>query len=273
MTPTWSEPRWCVEYDSLRHVPLRVMRTLLMTFLPWKFWSQLQMHHEIRPGRIVAYVLILLALGYAMVAVGAGVWAWSYVGGYGGQITPHATPGPAALRAAALPFSAEPLGTYSVPTRLGRFPMASPDRMTWFVVRESLRRAAPFALLQVIAAIAFLALPISRRRAKVQWRHIARVGVYGLSLAAAMTCIAFVTFLTGHMDAGGGAGSIVRLVNDVLTAIFPFAMLALAPAHVVWWSLATSRYLKMPHAWGVGFAVVLIGTLAAVLILAAAGWL
>lgn len=270
---SWGEPPWCVEYGAQREIPSRALLTLLLTFRPWKMWSQLRMHHAISPGRVGTYVLILLATGYVMLALGAGIWAWSYVSGYGGQITPHVTPAPAALRALAFPFSTEPLGTYSVPTRGGRFPMASPDSMTWSILTPSLRSAAPVALLQAIAALAFLALPISRRRAKVKWRHIVRVCVYGLPLAGAMWFIAFLTFWTGYIDAGGGPGSIVRQANDVLATIFPFALLAMVPAHVVWWSLATSRYLKMTHAWGVGFAVVLIGTLAAVVVFAAMGWL
>jgi len=60
-------PLWCVEFEPRRsRIPRASLRTLMRSFRPWRFWSQVQMSHDVRPGRILAYlgclVLSLLVL-------------------------------------------------------------------------------------------------------------------------------------------------------------------------------------------------------------------
>ena len=62
------EPRWCVEFGSIITFPFRLIGTLLMSCWPWRFWRTLQLQHEIRWGRIAAYLLMIAMLMYFVFA-------------------------------------------------------------------------------------------------------------------------------------------------------------------------------------------------------------
>lgn len=89
--------------------------------------------------------------------------------------------------------------------------------------------------------IGFVLLPISRRRAKVRWSHIARVTAYNafvLSLlgAVCMLCLSAMLTIPKTADIAGQAGSI----------IIHFVMM---PMTIVWWAMAINRYLCIPRGW------------------------
>lgn len=102
------------------------------------------------------------------------------------------------------------------------------------------------------SAAAFALLPQSRREAKVRWRHIIRVFLYSLALVLLLP-----TFFVLSRIA-------IFLFNSFGGWLEQFAIWSLVCIPlilVIWWSVATRRYLKMRHAWGVGAAVVVVAVL------------
>jgi hypothetical protein len=107
--------------------------------------------------------------------------------------------------------------------------------------------------------IGFVLLPISRKRAKVRWRHIGRVTVYSLWIPIAMayfvtTLGLLATILPSFTDWGWWLAS---MASNVLIWV---ALLA-------WWAIAIWRYLRIPHGWAIAplLAALTIILLAAVM--------
>jgi hypothetical protein len=165
-------------------------------------------------------------------------------------MTPSTGGWPVFLQGALLPLSNNPVGQFSYPG--GTIPYQSPASglSYWFGAAPALLAALSS---QLVCGIAFALLPVSRRRAKVNWSHIIRVTSYGFALVIpAIMATMLSAGLTLGMNRGGG---------EWLVAIAAACWLALPIMLVIWWSTATSRYLRMPHAWGVGVSVVILGLL------------
>jgi hypothetical protein len=130
----------------------------------------------------------------------------------------------------------------------------------WHVVRFGLnesmwgfsdRRAVParafVGCVSLMAApLGFVLLPISRRLARVRWRHLIRIALYS-----------FMIFLIPL-----GADCYIQMTGEFGRAlvIMPwFITIASALAGLLWWSAATRNYLRIPHAWAVGVYVLVFG--------------
>ena len=89
--------------------------------------------------------------------------------------------------------------------------------------------------------LGFLFLPVSRKRSKVRWRHIARVTVYSLSIPLVLIYILVVPITLGM---------VVDSLED-LAWFFSFWMIfvGLWVALLITWVLAIGQYLKIPHGW------------------------
>ena len=70
--PRLHRPRWCVEYGRVIAFPWRCVKTLCVSFWPWRFWWGLQMSHEARWLRIAAYLLVIFLAVYAAFAFEVG---------------------------------------------------------------------------------------------------------------------------------------------------------------------------------------------------------
>lgn len=92
----------------------------------------------------------------------------------------------------------------------------------------------------LLLPMSFALMPFSMRKARVRWSHIARVTVHSIFIP--ITCL------------------LAALVMLVVAALFfsmeaAFEVLEVAVRYVpwlavaLWWHAATSRYLKIPHAW------------------------
>lgn len=106
--------------------------------------------------------------------------------------------------------------------------------------------------LALLLPITFILLPASRRKAKVQWRHIGRIAIYSFS---------FVSIITTLLVLGIGMTLIPQTSDWTpdLTWQLPWLLWLLVP---VWWWVAIKRYLHMPHAAAVAFLMtVMIGLL------------
>ena len=86
----------------------------------------------------------------------------------------------------------------------------------------------------------FALLPVTRRRAKVRWRHIARVWLYGLAIPigfvlAVYTSISIALFID-------------RGVTRWQDTFEPLVWLAPVPFLLAWWYSAIRFHLRLPHA-------------------------
>jgi hypothetical protein len=109
------------------------------------------------------------------------------------------------------------------------------------------------AMLIALFPIAFILLPVSRRRAKVRWAHLWRITAY----SAFIPVIVAIICLAGHNLSLMGVNwpILARLEQNMALATLIFVP--------IWWAAAIRHYLRMPHA--VPVAVLL--TLMLVLIL------
>ena len=107
--------------------------------------------------------------------------------------------------------------------------------------------------------LAFVLLPISRRRAKVRWGHLARVTCYGMVIPAAIVtcmlgCIAVGYAYSDARDASIGLAHALGRYGMVLCIL-------------VWWVAAIRCYLRIPHGWAIApiFAILVVVILAGAL--------
>ena len=98
----------------------------------------------------------------------------------------------------------------------------------------------------------------------MRWAHIVRITLYSLPVAIVCTGGWLVTAALF----GPRGGSVLVPLAVVVGAAASFATALVIPFAVVWWSVATGRYLRIPHAWGVGVSVVVISLLLTVLTIA-----
>ncbi len=115
-------------------------------------------------------------------------------------------------------------------------------------------------LTPLTSALAFAALPWSRRRAKVRARHVARIAMHAM-------CVPFIAL------AFGAAGSIwSALLHPPIVrghALHWLAIVVLVVGTLLWWRAAVDDYLRMEHPWAVAVSASIIGLLAPVSVLGA----
>jgi hypothetical protein len=253
-------PGWCVEYArGWWGVPWRSARTFVVAWWPWGFWKSLKMTHDARWPRIVAYVLLLAVPLYVFVSVSHGLAAWAVWKDYSAYGVGR-LPSPVRVVAQSMlfPYSNSPPGTMTMPGRpwlSSSFPPpARQPRADWNRL-ESWGALLPVVVVVLLCPAGFLALPVSRRRAKVRYAHIHRVTLYSMTFLLLPMCG---LFTDSPLSMASRYSPIVwALRGAVLGASLGFPVVL-----VVWWSCATGRYLKIAHAWGVGLAVVLMAFLA-----------
>ncbi len=251
-------PRWCVESPVFRYTDrLRApLQTLVRTFWPWRFWGSLKMSHEIRWRAIGGYLLGEGLAVYIVFCLAHGALAWAVLTGGGAGVFGF-IPRPALTFHWAdialpilLPLADWPLGSTNLSPR-------DLFKLFWL----PLLPAAAFLLsVHVLCAAGFFTLPVSRKIAKVRWGHINRATLYGLGLFVPLAC-AFppgVALVQNPNSSFSIAGRVLLLVAGVLA-------LLLIPMEMAWWSTATGRYMRIPHAWGVGASVVVMSLGATVL--------
>ena len=300
-------PRWNVEFplrmiDFLVNVP----RTLICSFMPWKFFSSLRMHHEFRPLRIVGYLLVLFCLPYVIFVARLGYDAWTNYGYIQKDpgVTMNVSRAHVVAQAVFMPLSSQPPGTLTraatnrqlqwmlsrgraLPATIGgvraySLPLESPvelfERRYRFLSNLTFWEVCPelmlfrksgtewrihwklllgFLLLAAVFSglcpLGFVLLPESRRAAKVHREHLVRITLYGLTFLAVIMAWIMISLAFGRE---------YDLNYSVLNMRVQIVCLIVLPlVHLVWWSVATDKYLKMPHAWGVGASVVIIAYL------------
>lgn len=257
LSPSVRKPAWCVEYAANRWaVPWRCVKTLAMTFWPWGFWKSLKMTHEPRWLRLSAFLFLLVAVCYIAFAIGSGVVGFAHSAGVKRDPSVSTTVGTPSvvLRCALLPFSRYSPGIVKGST------WSEPYWSSYEIFGGSWQLVCGggigFAFAQITTAFTFVILPISRRIARVRWAHIFRVAVYAVGLVVpfvVLNCVLVVTEEVAYRSSynaplSSAAEVGIPLVGTVLTF-----------AHILWWSIATSRYLRMAYGLVVGLVVAVIG--------------
>jgi len=220
------------------------------------------MSHPSRWWRLVAYLGSLVVGLYVAFALANGLAMWqswydtlNYVG-----YTPTTGGWPVFWHGVLLPLSDRSIGAWTFGGGVA-WAYETPREVfpyTWYKL--------PILLLAVLlmhtgCGLTYAALPITRRRCKVRWSHIVRVTLYGYVLFAP----AVILFLVVAPD------TVARTaLGDLLAPAASLALYATPLLEVAWWTASTSRYLRMPHAWGVGVAVAVVGALFS---LAVVGWI
>ncbi|MCP3902862.1 MAG: hypothetical protein GY715_04425 [Planctomycetes bacterium] len=280
LSPKRRVPAWNVECARTPwHVPRTCVRTLWRTMRPWRFWTELKMTHEVRANRLAVYVVFLLAFVYGAFAVSQACAVLFSTSGPPSKVLF------AAGYAAALPWSWDPPDYYyvtqgvAIPQRrpIGftvseppppleltrRFTRGAFDAVNvrnllfgfratnpWSGGFENIIGLILFSMIPVLTTpLGMIALPQSRRKAKVLPRHIVRVTVYSLVLVPVALVYAILRFT--FADSWINLCSDWRLVGWWLVPVFL----------MIWWTAAIRRYLRMPHAPGVAAAIVVIGIL------------
>ncbi|UCD76648.1 MAG: hypothetical protein JSV91_06925 [Phycisphaerales bacterium] len=110
--------------------------------------------------------------------------------------------------------------------------------LTFHLVRSVLILATGLWIL-LFLPLSFILLPASRRKAKVRWRHIWRVGAYSLFIPLTCAPVAGLCVAIGYAVPSRLA-SMLFLVEAMLAVPMMIAI-------VLWWAVAIKRYLQMPH--------------------------
>lgn len=251
-------PRWSVEQGVRFHLPWTALQTIVMAHRPGTFWRSIKPWHDIRPARLLFFILAMLAASYLVFAMlQAGLAArqvWDSPPAFAPQTTNAAI---VFLRVLINPFSSQSPGTTAYP--FGTYPISPPVEYISHYWSTGLTLSIGLLVVQVLCAMGFAVLPQSRRKAKVKWSHIMRITLYG-------TAIPFVLFMLFAMQ----VLAMVILVDagylgmNFVGVFIGLYLLAVLPWLVAWWSFATGRYLQMNHPWGVGMAVVVMAILALV---------
>jgi hypothetical protein len=269
------DPAWFVE-SRLKPLGLarRAIATLLRLAWPWGFWSQVSMRTPLSARGIAAFLLVLACVAHGVAAVGriernAPRWGRTAPGTVD-HIVAVVTPlnryyGTSIMISARLPdppssawertiriahgfvYSIDFTGL--VPPRPGLHPFAPQ-----IVDPVTTSRLASAALVPVLAPCMLLLLPISMRRARVRFRHIARAAIYSLALLVPLFALALYACIANWHLYIGTQDWIGRMRPHVLT-------IAAALVTLPWLAAIVARYLRLPRAWPVALACTAIATL------------
>jgi hypothetical protein len=239
LSPKLRGTDWFVEH-AFRwwQIPYRTFTTLIMALRPWRFWREVRLTDRFRFGAMVAFLVLVLALLAIVLDATHGIAASLHYR----QMRAAGAPPPVShaefvIRSVALPWS-EGTGPAKRWWPLGRryfWDRAYGSGGTW------IRRSVLIAAMSALMPLTFMAIPITRRRAKVRWPHLIRICIYGMPIVGLAIGFAIVQNLSQHWSALRWLVMTNRMSNLVLFVIVP-AMLG------VWWWHGVSRYLRLPHA-------------------------
>jgi len=252
-------PRWNIEYaHGLGRTAMALPFTAALSFLPRYFWRRLCMTLEPRWRRLAFYVGVWflvchLSMGAGSAAVAGSQWSLYASASELSMLDDQVA---VMVRAFILPYSSGPMLRYRFkvirhPSQQG---VHTRPLDSWFA--PLLKRLHPAALLLALFTVAlpasFVTLPVSRRQARVRWRHLARIFTYGL-LFPALAFIGMIAIAaTAYLSAPGWSRPSVDpdLARVHLVVIAAALMLAL------WWWCAIRWFLRMSQPGRVGLSVV-----------------
>ena len=241
------------------------------------------MTHPSRPRRLLAFYVLQLAVVYTVFAsLVGGLVAFEARGG-GATIVDATCVG---VYAAVLPFSKDPPDWYDALATGWRGSwkacpwdfseryysdaldlrelrsMLLTGRMSRYFLGQTILAPVAFLVVPLLtmlgAPLGFVALPISRRRAKVRWGHITRITAYSLAPLVPLLLYAVVRF---RFVEENWAVMEWTDFDPLFREMWHLCIWVVPLWLVLWWAMAIRFYLKMPHAWSIGAAIVIIGLL------------
>lgn len=249
VNPLHAVPHWFYEH-ALQNLPSSLIRTWCRSLRPWSFWRDIRMPFRVRTGRLVIFVFLAAVIAYLL--IGVLTLTTSVRNGY-------------SLRGSAW-MSHQGISAWISESYL----LAAPFLAIGTHDGKSLG-GSPWAPMAVgmffFTPLAFLALPITLRQCRVQRRHLVRGGAYSFGV------FPLILLPFGALGYGSPLGPSMRwwLATSPSTYFFGYSgglPLVVAAWLFAFWSLLCSRYLKLPHAATVAFAMCLIGFLIVLLLTA-----
>jgi hypothetical protein len=149
------------------------------------------------------------------------------------------------------PLSSSSSVTIMSPAGMASGPYVPPSRLFLVVTEEMITSdwletitfTVPWlawgAGITVLLPFSFVLMPLSLRKAKVRWAHIVRVTGYSMFIPITYLLLAVVTVVSAAILSSDATLDLVAAAARYV----PWLAIAL------WWHAATSRYLKIPHAW------------------------
>jgi hypothetical protein len=133
-----------------------------------------------------------------------------------------------------------------------------------------LRPTWPFLVivmaLPITCGMAFAALPITRKRARVRWQHLRRATVYAFAISTPLAiCIVLARVAHITQSTFGAEAIAFSLVTALIVMASAFPIVCM----MYWWHCARS-HLRLQHPVAAMISILLIGLLASV---AMAYWL
>lgn len=220
-------------------------RTWRLTLKPWRFWSVVELHHDVRVPRLLLWLALVLPVMHLINAKTTLAW-YQF-----GSVLPSA-PGWHLVNPFLHPvvaISGDWADTPYVFWMIGSWP-----RTAWWLL-----------LFAPLWPVALLVMPISLRRARVRWAHVARAAVYSVSVPA----LYFVIQL------GANLATIVRyeigprirpamwhwdldMIGYVRELLEQGLIVLGIPWLAAWWYFTLTRGWKLRHGWAVWLALVVL---------------
>jgi hypothetical protein len=292
LNPIFAEPnKWFIEAKSpLRGLARRMLGTFLMALRPWRFWREVRMVNEPRWSRAFLFLFLLSFIAMLIVATSRGYNAWQVWHMYstGASMPVNITFAPpnwspsdqvacttnvkawdAIWPAIVLPFSSKSPGVLT-PTPAGlallnwQYPgntgivLVSPaypsprSLLRIYELRNIVSLVALSLMITILCPVGFLALPVSRFKAKVLWKHIYRIALYSFVMTWISAILMWCYAEPPPFNMPSGLFWMESAFGGPMVHIYLPLML------IVWWGFAISRYLRMKHAWAVASCIVII---------------
>jgi len=262
------KPSWSQEFCPRRALPHRVATTVARSYLPWKFWRELKMSHPIRPSRLAAYAIAMVLLIVVLLYASHALHVWNYWRDFVSRsatapVTPYVTMVEPLLR----PFAHESVIARN-PKRWrsigwSDYPTPREQLIAHFKpgVASIMLPMSAGILTMALLPMTFALLPVSRKRARVRWAHIARISCYSASLFLALATVALLAEAPHE-----SREYFFHRIQESFPApgwYRPLALYGVPLAVVGWWFFAIRSYLRMSEPALLTLAVGLLAIFAA----------
>lgn len=265
MRPELNVPRWFIEAAEVGRRRWAAVGTAWRSMLPWMFWRKVRMEYPIALRCALAVAMLVFGASYGLMLVvtqltqplNFGVTRWNAIL----ECLP--------VSGFWLPFSGNEEWLFYTPYS----PSAAANSWKITSIDQVLSATDLLVLLAAfLMPLTFRLLPVTLRRCKVRKEHLVRIALYStpwvlLWAGPLMRVIAWALLKVNWMLGMRGPGiDLYRISgmfdNRTAVIVVPVCALWLSLA----WGFACSRYLKLPYAWAVALAMVIISTLASLLL-------
>lgn len=256
LNPQWAVPRWSFEHRAGWWQVGAHLRTCWAALRPWSFWTGMNLHFPIVRSRLLRHAAAMLLASHLMIALTSAWYAQATVSGWiltsPGAYRPPRPEEWAALRVgAALEAFVWPYGSVRLWTPRG-----------FWTHRLAVPKSVMYMQLWLLLTPgAFFVLTESLRRVPVRSRHLLRGLSYGLTTLPIVTLAAL--FVNGTLGAYI-VGSSMAILRWPFEERVPWLLVgAIAIWQFLHWSRFAGKYLGLSHPAGVAAAMILVGGLAA----------